>query len=156
MKKLLCVVLTVVCVMISAQAWAAPFKGEVLEASRTTDQLIVVTGTGGSNASFVMYEKDGNGDWKQVISTKAYIGKKGLGKTKEGDMKTPTGDEIPIEMRDGAEIRSMWYTEPMVCEGVELYNPAFDVTDHTLLTGIITEKGLCRAPYEEAFRSLDI
>lgn len=72
------------------------------------------------------------------------------------DLKTPTGKEIPIEMRDGDEIRSMWYTEPMVCEGVELFNPAFDVTDHELLTGIITEKGLCHAPYQEAFSALGI
>ena len=92
MKKLLGVVLTAVCVMISAQAWAvAPFKGEVLEVSKMTDQIVVVTGTGGSNADFAMYEKDENGEWQQVISTKAYIGKKGLGKTKEGDMKTPVG-----------------------------------------------------------------
>ncbi|MCR4818796.1 MAG: hypothetical protein K5841_07565 [Fretibacterium sp.] len=92
MKKLLSIVLTVVCIMASAQAWAAvAFKGQVLEASKTTDQLIVVTGTGGSKAGFVMYEKDGSGDWKQVISTKAYIGKKGLGKMKEGDWKTPAG-----------------------------------------------------------------
>ena len=67
-----------------------------------------------------------------------------------------TGKEIPIEMREGAEISSMWYTEPMVCDGVELFNPAFDVTDHELLTGIITEKGLCQAPYEDAFHALGI
>ena len=67
------------------------------------------------------------------------------------DRATPTGEEIPIEQRDGEEIAKMWYREPMVCEGVELYNPAFDVTDHELLTGIITEKGLCTAPYDKAF-----
>lgn len=72
------------------------------------------------------------------------------------DLSTPAGDAIPIEERDGNEISEMWYREPMVCEGVELFNPAFDVTDHALLTGIITEKGLCRAPYEEAFLKLGI
>ena len=72
------------------------------------------------------------------------------------DMTTPTGKEIPIEMRDGEEIREMWYKEPMVCEGVNLFNPAFDVTDHALLTGIITEKGLCKAPYQNAFEAFGI
>lgn len=72
------------------------------------------------------------------------------------DLSTPTGNEIPIEERDGEEISKMWYREPMVCEGVDLFNPAFDVTDHALLTGIITEKGLCKAPYDEAFSQLGI
>ena len=72
------------------------------------------------------------------------------------DMATPTGAEIPIEMRHGEEIAKMWYTEPMVCDGVDLYNPAFDVTDHELLSGIITEKGLCTAPYDRAFEALSI
>lgn len=69
------------------------------------------------------------------------------------DVSTPTGAEIPIEERDGEEISKMWYKEPMICDGVNLYNPAFDVTDHELLTGIITEKGLCTAPYDKAFET---
>lgn len=73
------------------------------------------------------------------------------------DMKTKTGESIPIEMRDPEEIKSMWYKEPMVPAEVDTsFNPAFDVTDHSLITGIITEKGLCRAPYEDAFRKLGI
>ncbi len=72
------------------------------------------------------------------------------------DAGTATGAEIPIEMRDGEEITDMWYSEPMAPKGVETFNPAFDVTDHDLITGIITEKGLCQAPYEEAFKQLGI
>ena len=72
------------------------------------------------------------------------------------DMATPTGEEIPIEMREPDEVTEMWYTERMAPEGVDVFNPAFDVADHRLLTGIITEKGLCKAPYAEAFRSLGI
>ena len=72
------------------------------------------------------------------------------------DMATPTGEEIPIEMRDPEEITTMWYAERMAPEGVEAFNPAFDVADHRLFTGIITERGLCTAPYEEAFRALGI
>ena len=66
------------------------------------------------------------------------------------------GDGIPIEQRAAEEVTEMWYKERMAPEGVKVFNPAFDVTDHSLITGIITEKGLCRAPYEDAFRSLGI
>ena len=72
------------------------------------------------------------------------------------DMKTPTGDQIPIEMRDKDEVTQMWYKERMAPEGVDVFNPAFDVADHSLITGIITEKGLCHAPYKEAFEKLGI
>ncbi len=72
------------------------------------------------------------------------------------DMKTPTGDQIPIEMRDKDEVTTMWYKERMAPEGVDAFNPAFDVSDHRLFTGIITEKGLCHAPYKEAFEKLGI
>ena len=70
------------------------------------------------------------------------------------DMDTPTGAEIPIEQRDGDEVTEMWYKERMAPEGVDVYNPAFDVTDHDLITGIITEKGLCSAPYGKAFETI--
>lgn len=72
------------------------------------------------------------------------------------DMSIETGAQIPIEERAPEEITQMWYKEPMAPEGVKVFNPAFDVTDHSLITGIITEKGLCRAPYDEAFRELGI
>lgn len=72
------------------------------------------------------------------------------------DMSIQTGAQIPIEERDSSEITEMWYRERMAPEGVKAYNPAFDVTDHSLITGIITERGLCQAPYEEAFRKLGI
>lgn len=72
------------------------------------------------------------------------------------DMHTPTGDEIPIEMREPDEVKSMWYKEPMAPEEVDAFNPAFDVSDHTLFTGIITERGLCHAPYKDAFEALGI
>lgn len=73
------------------------------------------------------------------------------------DLQTKTGDDIPIEMRDPEEIKSMWYKEPMVPAEVDAaFNPAFDVTEHSLITGIITEKGLCHAPYDKAFREIGI
>ena len=72
------------------------------------------------------------------------------------DMDTLTGDQIPIEMRSPDEVTEMWYKERMAPEGINVYNPAFDVTDHSLITGIITEKGMCRAPYDKAFDALGI
>ena len=72
------------------------------------------------------------------------------------DMNTLTGKDIPIEQRDGEEITEMWYKARMAPEGVYVYNPAFDVTDHELITGIITEKGLCKAPYDKAFKEIGI
>ncbi len=64
------------------------------------------------------------------------------------DIKTKTGDDIPIEQRGREEIICGFgkQTAPM---DVKIYNPAFDVTPHELITGIITEKGIITAPYEE-------
>ena len=72
------------------------------------------------------------------------------------DMSLPDGDSIPIEQRPGEEVTEMWYTRRMAPEGVQVYNPAFDVTPCSLITGIITERGICRAPFEPAFRALGI
>lgn len=64
------------------------------------------------------------------------------------DFNTPTGAQIVIEQRKAEEVSHMWYTEPMTAEGVKIYNPAFDVTDHNLITGFITEKGIVKTPLE--------
>lgn len=70
------------------------------------------------------------------------------------DLNTPSGAQIPIEMRSPDEVTKMWYEEPVAPEGIQVFNPAFDVTDHELITGIITEKGLCHAPFEAALQAL--
>ena len=77
-----------------------------------------------------------------------------LGPTSTIDPNCPDGDHIPIEERDGEEIRSLWYREPMAPEGVKCYNPAFDVTPNELITAIITEKGICRPPYTQSLAAL--
>ena len=64
------------------------------------------------------------------------------------DMDCPTGDDIPIELRDPEEIRSLWYEKPMAPEGVKCWNPAFDVTDHELITAVVTEKGVIYPPFD--------
>lgn len=66
------------------------------------------------------------------------------------DEKLTNGSQIPIEERDGSEITDMWYEKKMTGEGVKTFNPCFDVTDHELITAIITEHGIARAPYEES------
>lgn len=70
------------------------------------------------------------------------------------DLNTPTGAEIPIEERDGDEISTMWYAKPMAAEGVKTFNPAFDVTDADLITGIVTEYGVARAPYDLSLKEI--
>lgn len=58
------------------------------------------------------------------------------------DESTKTGADIVIEQRDGSEVTDMWYESPMAPSGVKVYNPAFDVTDHSLIRGIIFEDGI--------------
>lgn len=77
-----------------------------------------------------------------------------LGPTSTVDMACPTGADIKIELRDPDEIKKKFYAQPMAPEGVQCYNPAFDVTDHTLVSGIVTEKGICRPPYTESLAAL--
>lgn len=62
-----------------------------LEQAADAEQLFVVAGIGETTATVSMHQKDGNGNWKQIMSSPGFIGKKGLGKTKEGDAMTPVG-----------------------------------------------------------------
>ena len=61
------------------------------------------------------------------------------------DFECACGNDIIIEERSAEEITSKWYTEPMAPKGVKTYNPAFDVTDQSLITAIVTEKGIFKA-----------
>jgi methylthioribose-1-phosphate isomerase len=64
-----------------------------------------------------------------------------------------TGEEIPIEERDGREITHIGANQ-LGPEGVAVQNPAFDVTPADLITAIVTDKGVARAPYLESLREL--
>ena len=77
-----------------------------------------------------------------------------LGPTSTIDRACKTGADIKIELREPDEIKTKWYAEPMAPEGVKCYNPSFDVTDNSLIAGIITEKGICRPPYTESIAAL--
>jgi methylthioribose-1-phosphate isomerase len=68
------------------------------------------------------------------------------------DLSLPCGDGIPIEQRDPREV-THGFGRPTAPDGVAVYNPAFDVTGHHLIAGIITEKGLIRPVSEQAIRA---
>ncbi len=70
------------------------------------------------------------------------------------DLNTETGSHIRIEERPAEEVTQMWYKERMAPEGVKVYNPAFDVTDHDLITAIVTEYGIAKAPFETSFQEI--
>lgn len=70
------------------------------------------------------------------------------------DLNTPTRAEIKIEQRPAEEVTEMWYKERMAPEGIKVFNPAFDVTDHELIAGIVTEYGVARAPYTESLAAI--
>ncbi|MGG3572323.1 S-methyl-5-thioribose-1-phosphate isomerase [Bacillus gobiensis] len=70
------------------------------------------------------------------------------------DFECETGEDIPIELRKPEEITTTWYEKRMAPENVKAYNPAFDVTDHELITGIVTEKGIAYPPYRESLAYL--
>ena len=70
------------------------------------------------------------------------------------DMSIENGDKIIIEQRPSNEVTETWYKKRMAPEDVKVYNPAFDVTDHELITAIITEHGIIRPPYSESLKKL--
>ncbi len=58
------------------------------------------------------------------------------------DMRTPTGESIPIEQRNSHEVTRLFEGPVIAPAGIEVWNPAFDVTPAELITGIITERGV--------------
>jgi methylthioribose-1-phosphate isomerase len=67
------------------------------------------------------------------------------------DLDTPDGDRIPIEERNAKEVTHLGGTQ-LTPIGALVRNPAFDVTPHRYISGIITERGIVRAPYIESLR----
>lgn len=68
------------------------------------------------------------------------------------DLHTPTGEKIPIEQRDPSEV-SHFGERPVAPEGINIGNPAFDVTPNNLVKGFITEKGIIPPPFTQTLRS---
>lgn len=73
-----------------------------------------------------------------------------LGPTSTIDPDCADGSMIPIELRPEKEIKEGFFKKPSAPESVKCYNPAFDVTDSSLITAIVTEKGICRPPFRES------
>jgi methylthioribose-1-phosphate isomerase len=69
------------------------------------------------------------------------------------DLGTPTGEEIPIEQRDITEVTHI-KGQRLVPPGISVANPAFDITPNKLVSAIITEKGVVKAPYQESIAAL--
>jgi len=68
------------------------------------------------------------------------------------DIDCPSGKDIPIEQRDGKEVSHI-FGRPLAPKGMKVFNPAFDVTDHGLVTAIITELGVINPPYLKNIRN---
>jgi len=64
------------------------------------------------------------------------------------DLSLSSGEQIPIELRDPAEVTTP-YGNPVVPAHFKARNPAFDITPHRYLSGIVTENGIARAPFIE-------
>ncbi len=71
-----------------------------------------------------------------------------LGPCSTIDFNTKTGDDIIIEERDSSEIKEMFYEKPTALPETKCFNPAFDVTDHSLITAIVTDKGIIYPPFD--------
>ncbi len=72
------------------------------------------------------------------------------------DFACPGGENIPIEERPGEEISHYWYKKPMAPEGVNIFNPAFDITPPELINAFITEKGIILPPYKSNLAKLSV
>ena len=71
-----------------------------------------------------------------------------LGPTSTIDATCPDRHSITIEERPAEEVTEKWYAHRMAPRGIKVYNPAFDVTDHRLITAIVTEQGIFYPPFD--------
>ncbi len=69
------------------------------------------------------------------------------------DLKTPTGEQIPIEEREPQEV-THFYGQVIAPQGIQVKNPAFDVTPHRLVTAIVTERGILEPPFDKAIQKI--
>ncbi len=73
------------------------------------------------------------------------------------DLSLSTGDDIPIEERDPSEVTGLQWAEdgrPIAPAGARVANPAFDVTPHRYVTGIVTENGIAYPPFAVSLRQM--
>jgi len=77
-----------------------------------------------------------------------------LGPTSTIDHSCPDGNSIVIEERNAEEVTDMWYEHRMAPENVAVFNPAFDVTPNSLISAIVTEKGIVHPPFDKNLAAL--
>ena len=65
------------------------------------------------------------------------------------DFKIKTGRDIPIEERPAFEVTELFFKRPIARKDTKVFNPAFDVTPHNLITAMVTDKGIIRPPYRK-------
>lgn len=65
------------------------------------------------------------------------------------DFKIKTGRDIPIEERPASEVTELFFKRPIARKDTKVFNPAFDVTPHNLITAMVTDKGIIRLPYRK-------
>ncbi len=103
------------------------------------NSLIAVKGTRGHEANVMLFEKsveNGKTIWTETLCCDAFIGKEGLGKTKEGDNKTPIGDfgiitAFGIKQNPGTKLPYVDVTEDIYCCGEkDFYNQIIDIKEH--------------------------
>jgi methylthioribose-1-phosphate isomerase len=68
------------------------------------------------------------------------------------DIDCPCGKDIPIEQRDPKEVSHI-FGKALAPKGIQVFNPAFDVTAQDLISAIITEKGVIHPPYQHNIRT---
>ncbi|MCM8800615.1 MAG: S-methyl-5-thioribose-1-phosphate isomerase [Candidatus Omnitrophica bacterium] len=65
------------------------------------------------------------------------------------DLSCKDGGDIPIEQRSVKEVRELFFKKPIAKKNIKIFNPAFDITPHNLITAIITDKGIIKKPYKK-------
>jgi methylthioribose-1-phosphate isomerase len=145
-----------------ARLTAWELKKEKIPATLITDSMAgYVMQTGKVDAVVVGCDRvAANGDVANKIGTYtiAVLAKRhGIpfyvaGPTSSIDLNCPSGKEIPIEQRDAKEVSHI-FGKALAPKGTKVFNPAFDVTSHDLISAIITEKGVIHPPYQQNIRS---
>ena len=149
-------------VLQGARLTAWELKKERIPATLITDSMAgYVMQTGKVDAVVVGCDRvAANGDVANKIGTYtiAVLAKRhGIpfyvaGPTSSIDLNCPSGKEIPIEQRDAKEVSHI-FGKALAPKGIKVFNPAFDVTSHDLISAIITEKGVIQPPYQQNIRS---
>ena len=121
------------------------------DAGHVNEDVFAYSNRSGGERTLVIYHNRFGSMRGRIRDSVAYAvkddgGAKHLVRTSLAD-----GLGIPIEQRDPREI-THGFGRQTAPEGVKVYNPAFDVTPTRLLTGLVTERGVCEAPFSESLR----